>query len=81
MVLPAFALVPDITWNLYQKVLLPNPTDCVMLKSKQNDVKVKTSPEPKIIEEQSPRVRLTKNQNIRNYPIIEKDEGQDRINV
>jgi hypothetical protein len=32
IVLPIFALVPDITWTIFQKVIWPNPTECVMLK-------------------------------------------------
>jgi hypothetical protein len=34
IVLPIYALVPDITWTIFQKVIWPNPTECVMLKRK-----------------------------------------------
>jgi len=35
VVLPIFALVPDITWTLFLKVLKPNVVDQVMLKGKE----------------------------------------------
>jgi hypothetical protein len=32
IVLPFFALIPDITIYIWQKVLFPNPTDTVLVK-------------------------------------------------
>ena len=43
IVLPIFALVPDFTWTIFQRVIWPNPTECVMLKWKKYENK--TMPE------------------------------------
>ena len=32
IVLPMIALIPDITYLMFQKIFYPNPTDWVMLK-------------------------------------------------
>jgi hypothetical protein len=45
VVIPLFALVPDITINVWQRVLFPTPFDAVMLAEKESNKDLKDKEE------------------------------------